>query len=392
MSHACFKFGAAMLAVLCSAAAPAATLSVAHSFDAGQCNLPQGSLLRTADGSLYGTCFSGGANRAGILYRLAPDGAFSLLHEFSYVSATDASEPGPGPMLASDGRIWGSASGGGGENSSGALYSISTDGSGFQLNAVFSADATGVFPSPLLQTADGSFYGITNQGGGRGGRGTLFRYSAGAGLVKVITFRSPRDAVFPTAGLTLGADGLLYGTANSGISSDTAGNEGTLFRIRQDGSGYQRLLGFQRATHGAFPTGELLLAADGNFYGVTTQGGPLGGGTVYRYTPAGQFTLLHAFSGAASDGAWPNGGLAQGADGALYGVTLHGGTGGSADVGTVYRVALDGSFTQLHSFDTTSPAGYAPYDRLTPAPDGSLYGTTWHGPAGASGTVFRIQP
>ncbi|WP_375140615.1 choice-of-anchor tandem repeat GloVer-containing protein, partial [Ideonella azotifigens] len=66
--------------------------------------------------------------------------------------------------------------------------------------------------------------------------------------------------------------------------------------------------------------------------------------------------------------------------------------GGSADVGTVYRVALDGSFTQLHSFDTTSPAGYAPYDRLTPAPDGSLYGTTWHGPAGASGTVFRIQP
>src|SRR4051812_43520000 len=39
-------------------------------------------------------------------------------------------------------------------------------------------------------------------------------------------------------------------------------------------------------------TGNLVECPDGNFYGTTTHGGPLGSGTIFRVTPAGILTTL----------------------------------------------------------------------------------------------------
>src|SRR5687767_14339370 len=55
--------------------------------------------------------------------------------------------------------------------------------------------------------------------------------------------------------------------------------------------------------------GSVTAGADGNLYGVTRLGGPALIGTVYRLTPGGVFTVLHAFTG--PDGSQPRGTLVQ---------------------------------------------------------------------------------
>jgi uncharacterized repeat protein (TIGR03803 family) len=68
---------------------------------------------------------------------------------------------------------------------------------------------------------------------------------------------------------------------------------------------------------GSEPAGGLILASDGNFYGITSGGGPTGNGTVFRFTPAGVLTTLHNFSSAEAIGA--RGTLLQASDGNFYG-------------------------------------------------------------------------
>jgi uncharacterized repeat protein (TIGR03803 family) len=66
----------------------------------------------------------------------------------------------------------------------------------------------------------------------------------------------------------------------------------------------------------------LIQGTDGDFYGVTAQGGANGLGSVFRIAPGGTLATLYSFSGV--DGASPNGILAQGIDGFFYGTTFKG--------------------------------------------------------------------
>lgn len=128
----------------------------------------------------------------------------------------------------------------------------------------------------------------------------------------------------------------------------------------------------------------MVAGGDGNYYGVTLEGGAADGGTLFRLTPAGEMVRLVDFPASQSGGA-PRGPLVQGSDGKLYGVT----TGGS--YGTVFRVSLSGQletlvvFTgQTGSFKGSAPAG------LVKASNGDLIGTTSGGGAGNRGTIFRL--
>jgi uncharacterized repeat protein (TIGR03803 family) len=85
----------------------------------------------------------------------------------------------------------------------------------------------------------------------------------------------------------------------------------------------------------------LLQAADGSFYGTTQNGGPYtnqfgtGYGTVFRLAIDGTFTSLFSFNG--TNGGYPRAGLTQGVDGSFYGTTTYGGT---SDSGTVFRLTV----------------------------------------------------
>jgi uncharacterized repeat protein (TIGR03803 family) len=156
---------------------------------------------------------------------------------------------------------------------------------------------------------------------------------------------------------------------------------------------YQTLYSFAGASDGANPQSGLVMDAAGNLYGTTPQGGASNLGTLFKLAPDGTFTLLHTFKGG-RDGAAPTGAaLTLGARGTIYGMTVNGGL---ANGGTVYRFR-NGEMKVLHSFGLGND-GYWPSSGLLPQPDGSLVGiTNAGGGSGCSsshgcGTIFRLAP
>jgi uncharacterized repeat protein (TIGR03803 family) len=130
------------------------------------------------------------------------------------------------------------------------------------------------------------------------------------------------------------------------------------------------------------PQGPLAQGRDGNLYGVSYTGGTHNLGTVFLVTPAGTQNVLYDFDG--THGANPWGGLTLGRDGNFYGTTSFGGTLGH---GTVFRINPAGQLTVLHSF-TNGSDGSSPWAPPVQGTDGNFYGTTG-GPLGA-GTVYKM--
>lgn len=176
-------------------------------------------------------------------------------------------------------------------------------------------------------------------------------------------------------GLTLGNDGDLYGTTSIGGPNPS---HGTIFRMSPDGA-FTRLFSFTNYTLAASPSGTLVRAPDGNFYGTTSQGGTNHAGIVFRITPGGTFSPLASLPGIC------DGGLIQGNDGYLYGTTYFGGTNGG---GSVFRVSTNGTLTTVASMDSAAH----PQAGLMQASDGNFYGTTTGDGSYGDGTIFQMTP
>src|SRR5262249_42628630 len=118
---------------------------------------------------------------------------------------------------------------------------------------------------------------------------------------------------------------------------------------------------FAGAPDGATPNGDLIVDPNGVYYGTTALGGimtadcPNGCGTIYQVVD-GVESVLYSFTGL-GDGAVPTDGLFLDAQGNLYGVTS---AGGDSDMGTVFKIAPDGSKSTLHSFAGGSGDGADP--------------------------------
>jgi uncharacterized repeat protein (TIGR03803 family) len=150
---------------------------------------------------------------------------------------------------------------------------------------------------------------------------------------------------------------------------------------------------------GASPNAGLLEGTDGNFYGLTPAGGayPSGnaGGTLFRITPAGVYTLVHSFCGIqiyapCIDGGQPQGALILGRDGNFYGATRGGGVNGT---GAVFKFTPTAVETMIYSFDKdagNNPNGLDPISGLIQGSDGNFYGVTNPGGIYAEGTVYRL--
>jgi uncharacterized repeat protein (TIGR03803 family) len=267
----------------------------------------------------------------------------------------------------------------------------------------------------LVQGPDGNFYGTTFEGGS-GGEGTVFKVTTNGVMTKVYSFGPPletrgtyitnADGAQPWAALALGPDGNLYGTTWKGGS----GGNGTVFNVTTNGV-LSTLHFFGASPDGANPEAGLTLGPDGNFYGTTSGGGTNGYGTVFKVTTNGVLTTLHSFTAlnsdgvtgdeTNSDGAAPNAGLTLGTNGALYGATYMGGSGGS---GTLFEITTNGTWTTFYTFSAcgyndgstgevdTNSDGANPTAALALGSDGNFYGTTDYGGKSGSGTVFKATP
>jgi uncharacterized repeat protein (TIGR03803 family) len=214
---------------------------------------------------------------------------------------------------------------------------------------------------------DGNFYGTTANGGTHGA-GTVFKITPGGDLATLFPFNDTNGGSL-LGGLVLGKDGLLYGTAAFG---GTNLGFGTIFKMTTNGN-LTTLFNFH-FTDGSEPTVKMIQGNDGNLYGTTTYGGstvnnPFGSGlgTVFQITTNGIFTPLIFFQG--SNGANPQAPLLQGNDGNLYGTTFQGGPGGG---GVLFRIVTASQFTGI----TKMPGGMMLTGSGLPGESYHLYGTT----------------
>jgi uncharacterized repeat protein (TIGR03803 family) len=196
------------------------------------------------------------------------------------------------------------------------------------------------------------------------------------------------DGAGPLA-LVRGIDGNFYGVTADGGSH--AG--GTIFRITPAGT-LQTVYDFcsqYLCADGDNPQW-LMLGSDGNLYGTTSEGGDAtcnggtGCGTVFKLNASGAFTVLYAFS--LSSGARPSG-LIEGLDRNFYGVAN---SGGANDYGTVFELTPAGQLTVLYNFCAESKCadGSFPSSTLVQSADGTLYGATEAGGARGDGTIYTI--
>ena len=176
---------------------------------------------------------------------------------------------------------------------------------------------------PLVQGIDGNLYGVTNAGGANG-NGTLFKMTPQGSLSVLYNFCAQpncTDGANPNS-LALGRDGNLYGTTTSGGANVGGPCGGTFFKVIP--TGVTTLYSFSANSEPSFPNG-ITLGADGNFYGTAD----CNAGSVFKITPEGTLTTLWFFSGGA-DGGYPLDPVIQGMDGDLYGTAQLGGASGGA--------------------------------------------------------------
>jgi uncharacterized repeat protein (TIGR03803 family) len=239
----------------------------------------------------------------------------------------------------------------------------------------------------LVQAGNGDLYGTTEDGGVNND-GSVFKITPGGTLTtlySLCTQPSCTDGYDPQAGLVLGINGNLYGTTYYGGANDA----GTIFQISPRGvlATLYNFCSQSLCSDGAEPQAGLVQAANGDLFGTTYEGGAYGFGTVFKIAPGGTPVVLHSFDN--TDGANPYAGLVLATNGDFYGTTYKGGA-DSYPYGTVFKITPGGTFTLLHSFEETD--GYFPIAGLIQAANGLLYGTTFAGGANGDGTVFQITP
>ena len=386
--------------------ASAQTLSIIHHFRGGaSAGNPAFQLVEDPAGNLYGTTSWGGAVRqcqgsgCGGVYRLSPNG-----NQWTYTELYDFHAAAPyNLILDAAGNLYGALSGGG-TYGAGLVFELSPTPTGpwtFTPLYSFTGGSDGSLPAAgLTLDAEGNLYGTTRHGGDSANLGTVFELSPQPGgvwteqVLWAFIFRS--DAGFnPNAGVVFDTQGNLYGTTDQAA----ANGYGTVYKLTKGASGWTAALLYQftDGTDGADPEAPVTIDAAGNLYGTTITGGnkksPFGTGTVYELSPDGSgnysFQVIHIF-GKTGQSYYP---VVLDPSGNLIGVAF----GGTADpAGFVFKLTHSGSawnYSLLHGFDGNN--GFGP-NAVMVAASGNLFGVTnAGGVAGCSndsgcGVVFEL--
>jgi len=362
----------------------------AFQFGTGDGEYLNESVVEGRDGRIYGMTINGGSADGGVLFAMARDGTgYVIVHDF-LGAPNDGLSPWGGVVQGLDGRLYGAARHGGGQDA-GIVFSVNPNGTGFTIVRSFTTNVNeGAFPlNSVIQASDGRLYGRTISGGANNGHSIFGLNTNGSGYALLYSFNSTiADHEDSYSGLIEGSDGLLYGTT----FEDGAFQAGSIFRLHKDGSGFQTLHDFAWATNeGGVPFGTVYETREGVLYGATAYGGPDDYGELYRINRDGTgYKILRFFVSSGIEGYLPVGAPVEGPGGLLYSTTYFG---GSNDVGTVYSINKDGSgFTWLYNFKWPGPYGEQPNAHLIRGSDGALYGTTFVGGSGVEGSVFRVKP
>ena len=193
-------------------------------------------------------------------------------------------------------------------------------------------------------------------------------------------------------------NGLLYGTTLDGGTH----NNGIIFSIGQDSTGYQVLLSLHNSigdeSHSCF------VVANDILYGMTAAGGDEGEGVIFSFNPVvptptptatptptpANFQKLFSFACASSTGKESHGRLTLDPNGTtLYGMTRKG---GEHDYGVVFSIDTSGgNYQVLHDFAGGDSDGATSDHGYVVQSGDHLYGMTTNGGHHDDGVLFRIK-
>jgi len=376
---------------------------------------PSGGLTMDAYGNLYGTTAYGGKvggvcgsnGGCGTVFKVTPDGTESVLHDFYFQAppsirpkwVADGVSPEAGVIMDEEGNLYGTTVVGGYfpcHGRCGTVFEVTPSGSEKVLYG-FTYTPDGWYPlADLIMDGRGNLYGTTAYGGNGTGCengdfqcGTVFKVTPNGTETLLHSFTGPPDGDLPEGALVMDAQGNLYGTTNQGGTSEGCSffGCGTVFKLTPTGE-ETVLYSFTGGTDGGTLYEGLAIDTQGNLYGTAAYYGAYGGGTLFKITPSGAFSVLYSFGGYSGDGWSPGGPLILDAQGNLYGTTTEGGT---HFWGTVFKLAPDGTETVLYSFNG-QPDGENPLAGLVMDAQHNLYGTTPSGGAYGFGAVFKLTP
>lgn len=260
----------------------------------------------------------------------------------------------------------------------------------------FAGNADGEYTdTELVMDHAGNLYGTSVQGGVNGG-GTVFQITPAGVHTVLYDFTGGADGGEPYKGVTLDAQGNLYGTAVTGGGGSCEGGCGVIFELLTSNGGwtFHAIHTFTGGFDGFGPGSPVAFDSSGNLYGTTPTGGGRGVGVVYRMSPNANgdwtFRVIHTFTGVADGSGGSASSLLIDKDGNLYGTCTVGGVTG---LGTVYKMFFQNGhwhFQTLYAFKD-QPDGALPYGGLVLDKAGNLYGTTYYAGANDLGTVFKLS-
>ena len=341
---------------------------------------PLGTLFYNAEnGYIYGMTNFGGVNNDGVIFRFDPTvKEYEKLKDFDYTY--DGAQPQSTFMMTENGKLYATTNKGG-NIGRGTLFEFDPLTNEHSVRINFDEALDGSYPNGIVQAANGTVYGIM-QNGGLHNSGTLIKIDPYQNTyTKIIDFDN-EDLGQRPEGLPIQYDnGKFYGfTGGGGIN-----NCGTIYEFDPSDETLKKVFDFTEQTTGKQPMGQMVQGDNNLLYGVTVRGGSNEDGTLFEFNPiTKQLITKHAFN--PTDGIMPDQGLVKTTDGKLYGVTY---TRGEYGNGTIYEYNITTEeFKTVHSFQESE--GKNPQS-LVLATNGKIYGTTYLGGSG-NGSLFEFDP
>jgi uncharacterized repeat protein (TIGR03803 family) len=153
------------------------------------------------------------AGNRGAIFKVTESGTYKEIYDFS---GTGVSEyPSTGPILASDGKLYGNDSGGG-EYGYGAIYSLTTNGKTLTdlYNINVDPNDGSLWPNNLLQASNGNFYGAS-YAGGSGNQGSFYELTSDNVFSAFVLDDNSLYGDSPLTSVMQHTNGTLYSTTTA---------------------------------------------------------------------------------------------------------------------------------------------------------------------------------
>ncbi|HSV14505.1 MAG TPA: choice-of-anchor tandem repeat GloVer-containing protein, partial [Tepidisphaeraceae bacterium] len=332
-------------------------------FDGSNGREPTG-LTMDGNGDLFGVTREGGdAQGDGTVFKVALSQGSNEIQTLALFDSTTGIKPNGNLFIDTNGNVFGTTPQGGISGSdvgSGTVWELASGASTITTLATFDpANGGGANPnSNVVFDSSGKLY-VTTTNGGPTGNGTVSTVQNGQPVV-LASFNLSNGRA-PTGNTAIDANGNIFGAASGGGDN----SEGNVWELPAGGDTIQVLASFDGIDNnqtGAEPESGVTLDANGNLFGTATNGGANGAGTIWELPSGVNFiTAIVQLSDQGSTAT--DGPLLTDTHGNLFGLSR---TGGANDLGKLYELTTSEPINPIHLAFDQQPTDTTIIDSITP--------------------------